>query len=172
MNSGFAATVRRRSFLGIAVFASIYIAALSAAPPARAQGDVLLTVLDTATGREITFDRDQLDALPRHTLDTHTSVTDGVNHFEGPLMRDVLAAAQVTGTEILATALNDYEVSIPLSDFEQFDVIAATEMDGKALTPRDKGPIWIVYPRDDHAELQDIRFDYRWVWQLSRIEIR
>lgn len=172
MNSGFAATVRRRSFLGIAGFASIYIAALSAAPPARAQGDVLLTVLDTATGREITFDRDQLDALPRHTLDTHTSVTDGVNHFEGPLMRDVLAAAQVTGTEILATALNDYEVSIPLSDFDQFDVIAATEMDGKALTPRDKGPIWIVYPRDDHAELQDIRFDYRWVWQLSRIEIR
>lgn len=27
-------------------------------------------------------------------------------------------------------------------------------------------------PRDDHAELQDLRYDYRWVWQLDHLEIR
>jgi hypothetical protein len=45
-------------------------------------------------------------------------------------------------------------------------------MDGERLLPRDKGPIWIVYPRDDFPELTDIRYDYRWVWQLTRLEIR
>lgn len=147
-------------------------AVVSVAPAALAQEDVLLTVRDSASGRQARFERADLEALPQHGLDTHTSVTDGVNHFEGPLMRDVIAATQLAGTEILAIALNDYEVVIPLSDFERFDVIAALEMDGETLTPRDKGPIWIVYPRDDYAELQDIRFDYRWVWQLTRIELR
>ena len=172
MNVDFAAAWRHHVLLSILCFIGVSGMVLSAAPPVLAQADVLLTVLDTISGREITFDRDELEALPRHALDTHTSVTDGVHHFEGPLMRDVLAVAQFTGAEMLAIALNDYEIAIPLSDFERFDVIAALEMDGEALTPRDKGPIWIVYPRDDHTELQDIRFDYRWVWQLSRIEIR
>lgn len=135
-----------------------------------AQEDVILTVLDRASGSETRFDRDAIVALPAHSLDTHTSVTDGVHHFEGPLMRDVLKAAGFTGDAVLAIALNDYEVVIPVSDFQEFDVIAALEMDGEVLTPRDRGPIWIVYPRDDHRELQDIRYDYRWVWQLTRIQ--
>jgi hypothetical protein len=172
MNVDFAATWRQRPLSTMPCFICVAAALLCAASPALAQGEVLLTVLDSASGKEITFDRGDLEALPRHRLDTHTSVTDGVHHFEGPLMRDVLGVAQSPGEEILAIALNDYEITIPLSDFERFDVIAALEMDGKALTPRDKGPIWIVYPRDEHAELQDIRFDYRWVWQLCRIEIR
>ncbi|MBC7285339.1 molybdopterin-dependent oxidoreductase [Hoeflea sp.] len=172
MNVELPATWRQRILPRLPRLVGVAAALLCAAPPALAQGEVLLTVIESASGKEITFDRGDLEALPRHRLDTHTSVTDGVHHFEGPLMRDLLGVAQFHGEEILATALNDYEVTIPLSDFERFDVIAALEMDGKALTPRDKGPIWIVYPRDDHAELQDIRFDYRWVWQLCRVEIR
>ena len=135
-----------------------------------AQENMLLSIDDATSGTPVTFDRQALEALPQHTLDTHTSVTDGVHRFSGPLMRDVLAAAAFEGNEVLAIALNDYQVTIPVTDFERFDVLAALAMDGDPLTPRDRGPIWIVYPRDDHAELQDIRFDYRWVWQLTRIE--
>ena len=135
-----------------------------------AQEGVILTVLDDASGSETGFDRKAMVALPVLGLDTHTSVTDGVHHFEGPLMRDVLKAAGFTGNAVLAVALNDYEVVIPVSDFEEFDVIAELEMDGEVLTPRDRGPIWIVYPRDDNRELQDIRYDYRRVWQLTRIQ--
>ncbi|MCI2394477.1 hypothetical protein [Aliiroseovarius sediminis] len=45
-------------------------------------------------------------------------------------------------------------------------------MDDKALERSDKGPLWIVYPRDAHKELQDIRYDYRWVWQLSELAVK
>ncbi len=44
-------------------------------------------------------------------------------------------------------------------------------MDGKRLTVRDKGPYWLVYPRDEFTELKDARFDHRWAWQLKEISI-
>ncbi|MCG6657666.1 molybdopterin-dependent oxidoreductase [Halomonas campisalis] len=123
-------------------------------------------------GEEAHFDRRLLEALPPRELATSTVVTDGVNHFEGVLMRDLLERVGAEGDTAVATALNDYVVDIPLEDFHDFDVVVATHMDGEKLTPRDKGPLWIVYPRDDHSELQDIRYDYRWVWQLERLEIQ
>lgn len=138
-------------------------------------GEVLLRISgDIAranAGDEAHFDRAMIEALPAVTLSTSTSVTDGINVFEGVLMRDLLAAVGARGETVTATALNDYVIDIPLRDFEAFDVVAALAMDGEQLTPRDKGPIWIVYPRDDFEELQDIRYDYRWVWQLVRLEV-
>lgn len=71
-----------------------------------------------------------------------------------------------------AIALNDYAVDIPTADFYAYDVLVAYRMDGATLNRNDKGPLWIVYPRDDHAALQDIRYDYRWVWQLYRLDVQ
>lgn len=123
-----------------------------------------------ADGSVVEFEAEQIVALPQREVITHTTVTDGPQSFSGPLMRDVLGAAVLQADAVLAVALNDYEIEIPTADFDRFDVIAAVSMNGEPLTPRDKGPIWIVYPRDDHPELQDIRYDYRWVWQLARLE--
>ena len=125
----------------------------------------------TNLGDSAQFDALMLDALTTHTLATETSVTDGVNHFEGFLLRDLLEWVGADGEQVVATALNDYIVEIPLNDFYQYDVLVATHMDGEALTPRDKGPLWIVYPRSDHTALQDIRYDYRWVWQLNGLTV-
>ncbi len=118
------------------------------------------------------FDREMIEALPPATLDTSTVVTDGVRRFDGFYMHDLLDRLGAEGETVVARAINDYEIEIPRDDFERFDVVVATHMDGERLEPRDKGPLWIVYPRDDHAELQDLRYDYRWVWQLDHLEIR
>ena len=48
----------------------------------------------------------------------------------------------------------------------------AFRQNGAVLTVRDKGPLWIVFPRDDYPELNDPRVDLQWVWQLRAIEIR
>lgn len=143
-------------------------------PPA---GEVILQVAGQIerfnVQEEAHLTRALLDRLPGHELLTHTVVTDGRRHFAGFLMRDLLAwlGAPEEGT-VVASALNDYIVEIPIEDFHRYDVIVAHTQDGQALTPRDKGPLWIVYPRDDHEELDDIRYDYRWVWQLTRIEVK
>jgi hypothetical protein len=116
---------------------------------------------------------DAIMELPVHELSTSTAVTEGIQHFEGHLMRDVLALLRREEGEVVTLgALNGYEIEIPMEDFHRFDVVLAHSMNGERLSPRDKGPYWIVYPRDQHQELQDIRYDIRWIWQLNRIEIR
>ncbi|WP_459090261.1 putative pterin-binding protein [Mesorhizobium sp. A556] len=121
---------------------------------------------------EARFDRAMIEALALSTLETTTVVADGVKRFKGVLMRDLLDVVGAAGTVVTASALNDYVVDIPVTDFEEFDVLMAFQMDGEQLTRRDKGPYWIVYPRDDFTVLQDIRYDSRWVWQLHHLDVR
>lgn len=81
------------------------------------------------------FDALMLSSLNSYTLATETSVSDGVSYFEGFLLRDLLKWVGADGEQVIATALNDYIVEIPLNDFYQYDVLAATHMNGEALTP-------------------------------------
>lgn len=136
------------------------------------QDDVILEVTGQIADGPATLDRATLQTLPSVTINTATVVTDGVHAFSGVLMRDLLDSLNAQGDQVMAIALNEYAVDIPMSDFYDYDVIVASTMDGKALTRDGKGPLWIVYPRDDHEALQDIRYDYRWVWQLSRLDVR
>lgn len=139
------------------------------------EGEVVLTVSgaisNTNAGNKAHFDWQMLEALPVHQLSTDTSVTTGVHAFTGFLLSDLFEKVGAQGKQVTAIALNDYEVTIAMEDFERFQVIAAYEKDGVRLTPADKGPLWIIYPRSQHAELRDIRYDYRWVWQLVELRV-
>ncbi|WP_417260527.1 molybdopterin-dependent oxidoreductase [Celeribacter sp.] len=154
------------------IVASLQVIALSALPLAASEDKPVLQVTGAVANAPVSFSMTQIQNMPATTLTTSTVVTDGVHHFTGVLLRDFLAELEAVGETITATALNDYIVDIPFADFEEFDVIVAYSMDGEALDRADKGPLWIVYPRDAHAELQDIRYDYRWVWQLMEIEVK
>lgn len=128
----------------------------------------------TNTNGQAVFDLAMLQSLPVSTVSTSTVVTDGVKRFDGLLVRDLFTRLGVAehAQYVEAIAFNDYRINIPLVDFYQYDVLLATHMDGQRLTLADKGPLWVVYPRDQHRKLQDIRFDYRWVWQLKHLTIR
>jgi len=132
----------------------------------------LLQITGQIAGSTVNLDREALYALPPTTLVTSTVVTDGQHTFTGFLMRDLLGQLVAEGDHVTAVALNDYAVDIPMADFYDFDVIVAYRMDGQTLSRDDKGPLWIVYPRDDHEALQDIRYDYRWVWQLYQLDVQ
>lgn len=136
-----------------------------------AQAEPLLSVAGPA-GRVVHFDRAALAGMPQSEIRTTTEWTDGASRFRGVLARDFFRIAGLDGQTVRAIAANDYAVEIPFKDFQDYDVILATEMDGRRLTLRDKGPIWIVYPRDDHEALQDPAFNARWIWQLVRLEVR
>ena len=137
----------------------------------------VLLIIDGAIDRanvagEAHLDIGMLQVLPTQGLQTTTAVTDGVRRFDGFLMRDVLSLVCAKGTQVGAQALNNYSVDIPIADFHDYDVLLATHMDGERLLPSGKGPFWIVYPRDQWRQLQDIRYDYRWVWQVNRLTVK
>lgn len=154
--------------------------ALLAAPPAWAldppKGKVLLSItgqltLPNAAGRA-DFDRAMLDALPQHSFTTNTPWFKGPRKFSGPLLRDVLAAAGAQGSSLRAVALNDYKVEIPADDAQRYKVLLATRLDDKPMPVREKGPLFIIYPYDDSADLRSERYYSRSAWQLRKLEVR
>ena len=92
--------------------------------------------------------------------------------FEGVRIRDLLQAVGADGATITPVALNDYKLDIPREDFDKYPVILAYRMDGEELRVRDKGPLWIVYPRDDFPELDNRLIRSRWVWQVKELMVR
>lgn len=149
---------------------------LAKEPLAQPNGRVLLTItgaieLTNAPGKA-EFDRDMLRRLGTSKLRTSTSWTDGATLFEGVPASDVLHAVGAHGTVATATALNDYIIEIPVTDFERYGVLFALSMNGVELTARNRGPIWVVYPRDDFPELRNPTADAKWIWQLVKIDIK
>jgi hypothetical protein len=139
------------------------------------QGPVILLVSGnieiTNSAQGAQFDREMLYALGKTIVETSTSWTDGEQQFEGVLARAVMERVGASGTTVIATALNDFVSPVPMQEIEKYDVLLATHMNGKQMEVSDKGPIWIVYPRKDHPELQDSKFNDRWVWQLKEMRV-
>jgi hypothetical protein len=159
------------------VFVFALLAAAGLFSIASAAGESpLLTVTGNISrpndGDSRVFDRDDLEALGLYELRTTTAWTNGVVTFEGVRLCDVLDAAGAEGEVIEAHALNDYVVEIPADDCRKYPVLIAMRQNGRVLRVRDRGPLWIVYPRDEFPELVSDIVNTRWVWQLDRLEVR
>ena len=120
------------------------------------------------------FPRSVIEAMPMRTLNVATPWTDGRIAFAGPLLRDVLARAGIdpsAGKIIVARALNDYVVEIPLSDPFEHDVIVAVRENGSHMPVRKRGPFFVLYPLDQPA-LWDERYFSRCAWQLRSLDVQ
>lgn len=144
--------------------------------PHTASRTVLLSVTN-ASGVTHEFTEEEFASLPQHEFVTHTTWTTGPQEFGGVLARDLLKAAGIDveaekHRTIEGWALNDYQTLIPVNDFLQYDVLIARRMNGAPMSRRNMGPYWVIYPRDDHKELSDPLYDYRWIWQLRSLGLK
>ena len=112
-----------------------------------------------------------LDALPQTGYATTTIWTDGETTFTGVPLKTLLAHLGAQGARVELIALNDYSVTIPLSELEDDAPIVATRMNGAPMSVRDKGPYWVVYPYDRDAKYQNETVYSRSIWQLNRLKI-
>lgn len=154
----------------IAVLFSIALALVT--PRLAVAQDTMLTVINTLNGTEMALTEADLMAVEQATVNTENEFVDAMTAFQGPLGRDVLALVGASGGTVVLTAVNDYAVEVPYEDFVNYEVVFATSADGETFSRRDKGPIWVVYPMSDHAELQDPVYNARLIWQLVKVEIK
>lgn len=125
--------------------------------------------------QRIELSAEQIDSLPQHRVSTRTNWVEGVHEYEGPLVRDVLALVGVDGKQEVSLRLrawDDYTLDVSADDYFRWDVILAQKMAGNLLTIEHYGPLCVIYPRDQHPELKDSRYDHRWVFMLKSIEVR
>lgn len=119
--------------------------------------------------RAAAFDYAMLEKLGMHKLRAKYETWPLWVDFEGPLLRDVLKAAGMQGTSLKVFAIDNYGAEIPLADTQKYDIVLALKANGRWLGLGDRGPTWVIYPRDQHPELK-AHDDAKWVWSAIRIE--
>ncbi len=138
-------------------------------------GPVILTItgLDPAEfpGGEIALDVARLAAIGEDEIVTTTIWTKGPHHFSGVMLRDLVDFLDIKESVLRLHALNDYAVEFPTEDATDNAPILAYAMDGLAMSVREKGPIWVLYPFDDGPEYRTDTTFSRSIWQLDRIDV-
>lgn len=146
---------------------AIFFAAFLALPTL-GSAQAILTV--KISEKSVTFTLEELLALPQTTVVTKNDYLDNKTVFQGPRLRLVLEELNVDrSANLRMTALNDFSSDVPAMDAFNYDVILAVLRDGETMSVRNKGPIWVIYPMDDHPQLQDEAYNGRLVWQLKNI---
>lgn len=119
------------------------------------------------------YDIAALEALGPVEVTTTTVWTRGPQHFTGVALEALLADAGIDDGMIVASAINDYAVEIPVAevarDSDGYGPIVAYHLNGQPMAVRDKGPLWLVYPYDAKSDFQSEVVYSRSIWQLDRI---
>lgn len=132
----------------------------------------VLTLLsgDGAAVQQLSLD--DLRAMNTVSFQTETIWTDGPQQFTGVPLASLAAGLGVDGGTVLARAVNDYAVEIPLPAAGEPGPVVAFERNGKEMQLRGKGPLWIVYPYDSNPAYRSEEVYSRSIWQLDRIEVQ
>jgi hypothetical protein len=168
------------AMLRLALYVGCFLAASALGAGAgelpKPSGPVVLTITGAITNTngpgKAEFDRAMLEGLGLETLRTSTPWTEGVVAFEGVPMARLLDTVGATGSWLHTIAINDYAVDLEAAEMRRYEVLMAMRQDGKPLRVRDRGPLWVVYPREQHAELMDAAHNNKWIWQVREIEVR
>jgi len=115
---------------------------------------------------------EQLRRLPRRSFATETIWTSGVQVFAGVPLFALLEHFAITGRELVLSAANDYRITIPIPEIGRLTPIIAYERNGKAMTARDYGPLWLVYDYDNDAANRTQTAFSRSIWQLDHITVK
>lgn len=138
-------------------------------------GPVVLTVTGKIgngnTSGVAAFDLEMLEAMGTAEITTSTIWTSGLVTFTGVRLAKLLEHVDAQGSTLEATAINNYSIAIPVSDATDDGPIIAYLRDGKHMSIRDKGPLWIIYPYDQSAAYQTELIYSRSIWQLDRIVV-
>jgi hypothetical protein len=138
-------------------------------------GPVILTItgLDATRfpGGSLDLDLGRMEALGTHEFATSSIWTDGVHTYRGVPLARLIGFLDLSARQLRLHALNDYAIDFPAAESGAKAPILAFQMDGKPMSVREKGPIWLVYPYDDDAIFRTDTIFSRSIWQLDRIDV-
>lgn len=142
---------------------------------AKPSGTLILTVsgaiAHTSDGKSALFDIEQLKAIGDTHIRTATPWTMGETEFVGVPFKKLFDTVSVQGKKVTVTALNDYSATMNVSTLTENNAILAYEMDGKLLSVRDKGPLWVIFPFDADTRYRTDEYWSKSVWQVKSITI-
>ncbi|WP_232796472.1 molybdopterin-dependent oxidoreductase [Roseovarius salinarum] len=116
--------------------------------------------------------RADLHALPTRSFRTTTNWTDGPQRFTGVPLRALLEDLGVGPEATIALrALNGYRVEAPANALTRDGALIAYLRNGTPMTPREKGPLWLVFDYDSDPALRTETVYSRSIWQLDAMTV-
>ena len=172
------AVLGRRSH-GLACFAKAarrfcltVMAALSIA--AAAAADQIEVLLPGETEPRI-LSRSELMELPVTEYVTSTVWTEGVSHFSGVLLRDLLVHLNIPldapPARVVLTAFDGYSAAIEFDEITESAPMISYLRDHAPMPLREQGPFWLIFPFDDSPVYRSETHYALSIWQISEISI-
>ncbi|MDF1669369.1 MAG: molybdopterin-dependent oxidoreductase [Roseovarius sp.] len=155
-----------------ALFACACIGLLSTPAVAAAHEHPMLRIcIDVTCTFAHSLDLDDLEEMEQASFATSTIWTEGTIEFQGVPLRALLDHADFTSGTLELIAANDYHVEIPVDEARDSPALIAYRMNGKLMSTRDKGPLWLVYPFDSDAKFQSEIYYSKSIWQIDHIKL-
>ena len=158
-----------RFFLSLVMMLALLLPGIS-----RADAPIVTVsgLTDKTTNGPVAFDLSQFEAIGMTEIVTKTPWHETATTFSGVSGKDLHVYLGITGTELDAVALNDYKVTVPVSDLLETGLIFATRKNGTPMSVREKGPIFIIYPFDANPDLNNEVIYGRSIWQLKELRVK
>ncbi len=139
--------------------------------------DPILTIV--VPDQTYVLDREALTALPSQSFTTSTIWTEGPQDFTGLAMADLLdilinldeslTMDRLNAASFTLIAANGYQIEVPIAHYSERTALIAYARNGRPMTLRDKGPLWIVYPFDSDPMYRSEVIYANSIWQLEKI---
>ena len=134
------------------------------------QRESLFKYHEIAFERAAQFDVAALERLGMHRIIARHPGWPKDIAFEGPMLRDVLAAVGATGRVVNVLALDGYAAEIEISEIRNRPFIVAVKREGRYLGIGDQGPTWVVAPPQPNRTPGHEQGS-KWVWAAFHISV-
>lgn len=159
------------------VLCNFFLSIPHASAQSTTQPSVAPLVLITQEGKQYNLSTKHLFELSKQEFDATTPWTSEEHRFRGVTLYDLIKYySKSQPNAIRLTALNDYVIEMPRKEWTDYHVLMATQLDGKPISIKDKGPITIVFARKRSVfnflmpNINDEKTPYL-VWFLKKIEM-
>jgi hypothetical protein len=116
------------------------------------------------------FDRAMLEGLGMAEVVVSYDAWPKSYRFQGPWLKDVLAAVGAAPERVTIVALDGFAQEISKQDLDAYDWIVALKRDGRTLDLGGHGPLWVVYGRRDGKAVSE-EDEQRWPWAAFLVDV-
>lgn len=143
---------------------------------ARADNEAAAPILEVALpdGQQLDFTLDDLRQLPLGEFHTSTVWTEGVATYSGVMLIDLLRhiGHRADSGTVMVRALDGYTADITFNLISERAPLLAYLRNGQAMPVREQGPIWLIFPFDDHPEFRTESIYAKSVWQVRALKVQ
>ena len=140
-------------------------------------GEVILTITGnvsvTNVGDTLQLDMATLERMGLVKYPVLDPYLNEENVYTGLLMSDLARVLGVTGPEEVfqIVALDDYQVNLTLAEFQRWPILLATRNGDEYMTIENSGPTRIIFPYNTHSELDPVKYNDSWIWNVASINV-